>query len=43
MELVKSARGGEVYINMEDHRHEDYVTDKPKVVAFSGSGHTLGR
>ncbi|RXG51973.1 NSFL1 cofactor p47 [Armadillidium vulgare] len=42
MELVKSARGGEVYINMEDHRHEDYVTDKPKVVAFTGSGHTLG-
>ena len=28
-ELVKEARGGEVHVNMEDHKTEEYV--KPKV------------
>ncbi len=28
-ELVRAARGGEVHVNMEDHKHEAYV--KPKV------------
>lgn len=29
---------------MEDHRHEEYVPPpKPKVQAFSGAGHKLGR
>ena len=42
-ELIRSAKGGEVNLNMEDHRTEDYV--KPKVVmkAFTGAGHMLGR
>lgn len=31
-------------MNMEDHRHEDYTPPpKPKVEAFSGAGHKLGR
>lgn len=28
-ELIREARGGEVHVNMEDHRNEEYV--KPKV------------
>ena len=29
---------------MEDHRHEDYIPPpKPKLQAFSGAGHKLGR
>jgi UBX domain-containing protein 1 len=43
VELVREARGSEVHLNMEDHRHEDYVPLKPKVKAFSGKGHVLGR
>lgn len=43
MELVREARGSEVHLNMEDHRHEEYVPLKPKVKAFSGKGHVLGR
>ncbi|PNF14314.1 NSFL1 cofactor p47 [Cryptotermes secundus] len=42
MELVREARGSEVHLNMEDHRHEEYVPLKPKVKAFSGKGHVLG-
>ena len=31
-------------MNMEDHRQEDYVPPpKPKMEAFSGAGHKLGR
>ena len=31
-------------MNMEDHRHEDYAPPpKPKLQAFSGAGHKLGR
>ncbi|CAL4068621.1 unnamed protein product, partial [Meganyctiphanes norvegica] len=41
-ELIREARGGEVYINMADHRHEDYVPKKKNRPAFGGSGHTLG-
>ena len=29
-ELIKEAKGGEVHVNMEDHKHEEYV--KPKVI-----------
>ena len=28
---------------MEDRRSEDYNPPKPKMVAFSGAGHTLGK
>ncbi|KAK8382911.1 hypothetical protein O3P69_011460 [Scylla paramamosain] len=42
LELIREARGGEVYISMADHRHEDYVPPKVTLKAFSGAGHTLG-
>lgn len=42
LELIREARGGEVYINMADHRHEDYVPKKKSRPAFAGAGHTLG-
>ena len=37
-ELVKEAKGGEVNVDMEDHRDEEFV--KPKVSArpFQGAG-----
>ncbi|CAG5121776.1 unnamed protein product [Candidula unifasciata] len=41
-ELVREARGGEVNLDMEDHRSEDYVKSKIAVKAFSGAGHMLG-
>lgn len=42
-ELLKQSRRGEVHLNMEDHRHEDYIPPpKPKLQAFSGAGHKLG-
>ena len=37
------ADGGEVALDMEDHRHEDYEQPKqPKMKAFSGDGQALG-
>ena len=42
-ELLSSARGGEVDINIQDKRTESYTKPKPKLVAFSGQGHKLGR
>jgi len=42
-ELIKLAQGGEVALDMEDHRDEDYIPPKqPKIKAFSGAGNTLG-
>lgn len=41
-ELIREARGNEVHLNMEDHRHEEHVPHKSKVQAFSGKGHVLG-
>ncbi|XP_045175339.2 NSFL1 cofactor p47-like [Mercenaria mercenaria] len=41
-ELIQEARGGEVNLNMEDHRAEDYVKPKVPVKAFSGEGNLLG-
>ncbi|XP_049814906.1 NSFL1 cofactor p47 isoform X1 [Schistocerca nitens] len=41
-ELLREANGSEVHLNMEDHHHEDFVTSKPKVRAFTGKGHLLG-
>nr|CAD7461750.1 unnamed protein product [Timema tahoe] len=42
-ELVRESHGSEVHLNMEDHRHEDFVTPKNKLNAFGGKGHVLGR
>lgn len=42
-ELLSAARGGKVELTMEDRRNEDYNPPKPKMVAFSGEGHTLGK
>eukprot|EP00096_Caligus_rogercresseyi_P010447 TRINITY_DN3810_c0_g1_i1.p1 TRINITY_DN3810_c0_g1~~TRINITY_DN3810_c0_g1_i1.p1 ORF type:complete len:392 (+),score=149.16 TRINITY_DN3810_c0_g1_i1:86-1261(+) len=42
LELVREARGGEVNIKMEDHKHEDYVKPKVAVNPFQGAGHVLG-
>lgn len=41
-ELITQARGGEVNLNMEDHREEEYVEVKRPVQAFAGEGHRLG-
>ncbi|XP_065914747.1 NSFL1 cofactor p47-like [Dysidea avara] len=41
-ELIKEAKGGKVELTMEDRRSEDYNPPKPKLVAFSGEGRTLG-
>lgn len=41
-ELLREANGGEVHLNMEDHRHVTFVTSKIKVKAFGGKGHLLG-
>lgn len=42
-ELLSAARGGKVEMTMEDRRSEDYNPPKPKMMAFSGEGHTLGK
>jgi len=42
-ELIKEAKGGKVELTMEDRRSEDYNPPKPKLVAFSGEGRTLGK
>ncbi|XP_059086981.1 NSFL1 cofactor p47-like [Tigriopus californicus] len=41
-ELIREAKGGEVHVNMEDHKHEEFVKPKVKAKAFSGAGHMLG-
>ena len=41
-ELVKEARGGEVEVDMEDHRMEEFVKPKATVKPFQGSGNVLG-
>jgi len=41
-ELLSLARGGEVNLNMEDHRQEEFVATKKPVKAFAGEGHRLG-
>ena len=42
-ELVREAQGGEVNLDMEDHRQDEYVKPKVTVKAFSGAGNMLGR
>jgi len=41
-ELIRMARGGEVGLNMEDHRQEEFVAPKHKFKAFQCSGQRLG-
>lgn len=41
-ELIKEARGGEVHVNMEDHKAEEYVRPKATARPFQGQGHMLG-
>lgn len=43
MEIRQELQSGEVRLDMEDHRHEEYVPPKVKVKAFTGKGHMLGR
>lgn len=42
-ELYASAQGsGEINLNMEDHKTEDYVPVKKPIKPFAGEGHRLG-
>jgi len=41
-ELVKEAKGGEVHVDMEDHKEEEYVKPKVSKKPFQGSGNVLG-
>jgi len=41
-ELIREAQGGEVHVDMEDHRNEEFVKPKRKVKPFEGSGNVLG-
>jgi len=41
-ELVREARGGEVMVNMEDHKDKPYEQPKVKAKPFQGSGNVLG-
>jgi len=41
-ELIREARGGEVMVNMEDHKDQPYVKPKVTVKPFQGSGNVLG-
>ncbi|XP_077978347.1 NSFL1 cofactor p47-like [Glandiceps talaboti] len=41
-ELVRMAKGGEVNLDMEDHRDEEYNPPKSKLKPFTGEGHKLG-
>ena len=41
-ELVKEACGGEVNVDMEDHRDEEFVKPKVRVKPFQGAGNVLG-
>ena len=35
-ELVKEAKGGEVHVDMEDHREEEFVKPKASARPFQG-------
>lgn len=41
-ELQKKS-SGVIHVNLEDHRHEDFVRIVSKFKTFQGEGHTLGR
>ncbi|KAK3719414.1 hypothetical protein QZH41_015661, partial [Actinostola sp. cb2023] len=41
--LHRLSQGGEVHVNLEDHRHEEYTPPKKKkAIAFVGQGQKLG-
>jgi len=41
-ELVHMAQGGEVHVDMEDHKEEEFVKPKGVRKAFTGTGNVLG-
>lgn len=41
-ELVNQAQGGEVHLDMQDHRDEDFVPPKKAFNLYSTEGHKLG-
>ena len=41
-ELVSMAEGGEVHVDMEDHKDEEFQKAKGARKAFTGSGHVMG-
>lgn len=43
LELRQRTRGGQVNLDMEDHRDEDFTKPKPTFKAFTGEGQKLGR
>lgn len=43
LELRQRARGGQVNLDMEDHRDEEFAKPKPAFKAFTGEGQKLGR
>lgn len=43
LELREQSRGGQVNLDMEDHRDEDFVKPKVSFKAFGGEGQKLGR
>ncbi|KAG7323082.1 hypothetical protein KOW79_012784 [Hemibagrus wyckioides] len=42
LELRQRSRGGQVNLDMEDHRDEDFAKPKPAFKAFTGEGQKLG-
>ncbi|KAL7864718.1 hypothetical protein AOLI_G00161380 [Acnodon oligacanthus] len=42
LELRQRSRGGQVNLDMEDHRDEDFSRPKPAFKAFAGEGQKLG-
>lgn len=43
LELREQSRGGQVNLDMEDHRDEEFVKPKVFFKAFGGEGQKLGR
>lgn len=43
LELRQRSRGGQVNLDMEDHRDEDFIKPKSAFKAFTGEGQKLGR
>jgi UBX domain-containing protein 1 len=41
-ELIREAQGGEVQLDMQDHREEEFVPPKSPYVLFNNEGHKLG-
>ena len=41
-ELIRQAQGGEVHLDMQDHREEEFVPPKNKYVVYNTEGYKLG-